>query len=48
MICVVLFTFSFTQENQTALLAFGKTRKETATMDDGQVPHAITLDQGLN
>lgn len=48
MFCVVFFTFLLIQKNQIALLAFGKSRKETGSMEDVQVPHAITLDQGLN
>lgn len=45
--CFVL-SFLLIQKNQIALLAFGKSRKETGSMEDVQVPHAITLDQGLN
>lgn len=48
MFCVVFFTFLLIQKNQIALLAFGKSRKETGSMEDVQVSHAITLDQGLN
>lgn len=48
--CFVLSfcTFLLIQKNQIALLAFGKSRKETVSMEDVEIPHAITLDQGLN